>query len=196
MKQIPLFAAITLGLATLPACGNGDVEEAAVSSQQSAQQSDAATPVKPEYKQQGQGVKIGAPFQFDYKIVGTPVIGYPLPIELNVRSTLGDEPITVSYAINDTTALAFPDAQPASVNVSPLDGQDFISQMVTVVPQREGRLYLNVSASVETEEGSRSMVMALPIQVGKGGRVDLQENGELSKDEQGESIRVLPAKTN
>lgn len=196
MKQIPLFAAISLGLAMLPACSNGEVENAGGSAPQSVEQSDAATPVKPEYKQQDQGAKIGAPFQFDYKIVGTPVVGYPLPIELTVNSTLGNEPITVSYAINDTTALAFPEAQPASVNLSPADGQDFISQVVTVVPQREGRLYLNVSASVETEQGSQSMVMALPIQVGKGARVDLQENGELSTDEQGDAVRALPAKTN
>jgi hypothetical protein len=195
MKQISLFAVFFLGLAALAACSNGEIEDAAASAEQAAEQSDAAVPRKPEYKQQRQDVKIGAPFRFDYKIVGTPVVGYPLPIELTVTSTLGDEPITVSYAINDTTALAFPEAQPASVNVSPADGQDFIAQMVTVVPQREGRLYLNVSASVETEEGSRSMVMALPIQVGKGGRVDLQENGELATDEQGESIRSLPAKT-
>jgi hypothetical protein len=196
MKQIPLIAAIALGLATLPACGNADVEGTAASAEQEVASNEANTPEKPAYKQQDQAVKMGAPFQIDYKIVGTPVIGYPLPIELKVTSTLGDEPITVSYAINDTTALAFPEAQPASVNISPADGQNFISQMVTVVPQREGRLYLNVSASAETEQGSRSMVMALPIQVGKGGRVDLQENGELTTDDQGESIRSLPAKTN
>ena len=187
------MAAIALGLATLPACGDTDVEGSAASPEQEVATS---APEKPAYKQQGQGVKMGAPFHIDYRIVGTPVIGYPLTIELDVTSTLGDEPITVSYAINDTTSLAFPEAQPASVNISPADGQNVISQMVTVVPQREGRLYLNVSASAETEQGSRSMVMALPIQVGKGGRVDLQENGELTTDEQGESIRSLPAKTN
>ena len=64
-------------------------------------------------------------------------------------------------------------------------------QQVTVIPMREGRLYLNVSASVETETGSMSTVTAIPIQVGDAPR-ELQDHGELTTDESGEAIRVLP----
>jgi len=66
-------------------------------------------------------------------------------------------------------------------------------QQVRVVPMREGRLYLNVSASVETENGSMSTVTAIPIQVGDATRT-LSENGELQTDAEGNQIRVMPAK--
>ena len=61
----------------------------------------------------------------------------------------------------------------------------------TIIPLREGRLYLNVSASIETEEGTMSTVTAIPVQVGEGGR-EVEENGTLSTDENGEAIRSLP----
>ncbi len=62
---------------------------------------------------------------------------------------------------------------------------------MTVVPQRQGRMYLNVAASLDTDEGSMSSIMAVPIQVGEGGRV-LEEQGEVVVGEDGEAIRVLP----
>ena len=61
---------------------------------------------------------------------------------------------------------------------------------VVVIPQREGRFYLNVSASFETEDGTLSTITAIPIQVGTGTR-ELQQNGEVELDESGETVRVL-----
>ena len=82
------------------------------------------------------------------------------------------------------------EAQPARVQVEPAANENFIAQRVTVIPQREGRIYLNVSASFETPEGSTSTIMAVPIQVGTGGP-ELRENGEVRLDENGEAVRVL-----
>ncbi|MBT8089016.1 MAG: hypothetical protein KJO01_02280 [Gammaproteobacteria bacterium] len=134
--------------------------------------------------------KPGAPFSVSYKMIGTPIVGSPVTIDLLVTSTLGSEPVTVSYRINDASAMMFHEAQPAQVRLAPAANEDFIRQQVTVVPQREGRLYLNVAASVETESGSVSSMMAIPIQVGSAGR-KLEENGELQLDDDGEAVRVL-----
>ena len=60
---------------------------------------------------------------------------------------------------------------------------------------REGRLYLNVTAAIETEDGSMSTVLAIPIQVGAARR-EVQQNGEITTDENGELIRSLPASEN
>jgi len=49
--------------------------------------------------------------------------------------------------------------------------EDWFKQQVTVIPQREGRFYLNVSASMEIPDGTLSTVMAIPIQVGNAPRV-------------------------
>ncbi len=136
--------------------------------------------------------KISAPFSLEYKVIGTPIVGQPVPVELRIRSRSGPKPIRLRYAINDTSSMEFPDAQPDSITVTPAANEDTVEQMVTVIPQREGRLFINVAASLESEGGSRSMVMAVPIQVGAAPGVP-QENGELGVDEEGEAIRSLPA---
>jgi hypothetical protein len=66
-------------------------------------------------------------------------------------------------------------------------------QQVQVIPLREGRLFLNVSVSIETDDGTMSSVTAIPIQVGAAPR-KAQDNGELVTDEDGEQVRSLPAK--
>ena len=49
-------------------------------------------------------------------------------------------------------------------------------QQVTVVPAREGRLFLNVAAQMQTETGSLQTVTAIPLQVGAAPK-QLQQNG-------------------
>ena len=103
--------------------------------------------------------------------------------------------MVVDYRINDATALAFPEQQVARASILPESGSTVSTRQVTVIPQREGRLYLNVSVSVESELGSSSTVMAIPIQVGDGPR-SFEENGTLTTDADGNAIRTLPARSN
>jgi hypothetical protein len=86
--------------------------------------------------------------------------------------------------------MLFAESQPARVRIEAAANETDFSQRVTVIPQREGRFYLNVSASFETEGGTVSTVTAIPIQVGTGSR-ELQDHGEVQLDEDGEAIRVL-----
>ena len=187
-KIIVLSALAAIGL---NACGNSDVDDSAAEAETTpAKNAPAVAGAKPETSYDGTIAKPGAPFSVSYKIIGTPIVGSPVTIDLLVTSMLGSEPVTVSYRINDASAMMFHEAQPRQVRMLPANNEDFVMQQVTVVPQREGRLYLNVGASVETESGSMSSMMAIPIQVGSGGR-KLEENGELQLDEDGEAIRVL-----
>ena len=134
--------------------------------------------------------KPGAPYRIDYNIIGTPIIGSPLTIDLNVVSTLGPQPVSIEYRINDTGAMMLAEAQPSRVDLQPAANELEMRQQVTIVPLREGRLYLNVSASFASEGGTMSTVTAIPVQVGSGGR-QLEENGRVTTDENGELIRVL-----
>ena len=186
-KHLTVLLCATL---TISACGNGEVNESAAAS---AHDAPAATPTesaKPLFAYDGTASKPGAPFAMSYRIIGTPIVGSPVTIDLRVESMLGAQSITVDYRINDAAALSLHEAQPARVQVEPAANENFVAQRVTVIPQREGRLYLNVSASFETAEGSASTIMAVPIQVGAGGP-ELKENGEVRQDENGEAIRVL-----
>jgi len=172
------------------ACGNSDVDESTSGANTALAKDTAEVSAKREPGFDGTIAKRGAPFSVSYKVIGTPIVGSPVTVDLRVTSTLGSHPVRVSYRINDASAMRFHEAQPSEVEMTPNASKDFIEQQVTVIPQREGRLYLNVGASVETGNGSKSSMMAIPIQVGSGGRT-LEENGEVQLDENGEEIRVL-----
>lgn len=134
--------------------------------------------------------KIGGPVSIDYRIVGQPVVGQPLSIDLRVSSALGDQPVRLDYRILDASALQLAEAQTPFATIAPSAGEARGQQQVTIVPLREGRLFLNVAATVETAEGSMSTVTAIPIQVGDSRR-ELGENGRIEAGENGDSVRVL-----
>ena len=185
----------------LVACGNGGVAESDTAANAAADtdgQDVAVTAPKVTFTP-GEGsmttAKLQGPIRISYRIIGEPIVGQPVAIDLQFQSTLGPQPFNVSYRINDSTALEFPAAQAARVTIAPSIDEKFAAQQVTVVPMREGRLYLNVAAQVETDTGSVSTVTAVPIQVGKAPR-ELLENGTVTTDENGELIRSLPASEN
>jgi hypothetical protein len=190
IKHLTVTVCATLALAALAACGAGNVEPSTAGSADNAPPAAPTAAAKPLFAYDGTAAKPGAPFAVSYRIIGTPIVGSPVTIDLRVESMLGAQPITVDYRINDAAAMSLHEAQPARVRVEPVANENFVAQRVTVVPQREGRIYLNVSASYETAEGSTSTIMAVPIQVGAGGP-ELRENGEVRLDENGEAVRVL-----
>ena len=140
--------------------------------------------------------KIQGPIAISYRVIGTPIVGSPVALDLQFKSTLGTVPYTVTFRVNDPTAMQMPDAQSATISISPSSNNESVARQVTVVPLREGRLYLNVAAVVETESGSMQSVIAIPIQVGPAAPRKLLENGQVTSDENGELIRTLPAKEN
>ena len=174
------FAALLLA-----ACENDGASEsgAALSADEKAALSTDA-PVSP-----------GGPVRIAHELVGTPVVGQPLLIDLTFESRGEAMPMRVDYRINDATALQFPEQQVRTATVTPDVTTQASTQQVTVIPQREGRLYLNVSVGVDSELGSSSTVMAIPIQVGEGPR-SFENNGVLTTDAEGNPVRALPARTN
>ncbi|MEX2494624.1 MAG: hypothetical protein WD448_00965, partial [Woeseia sp.] len=137
-----------------------------------------------------------APIDISYRIIGKPVVGQPLSIDLQVSSPLRDRGIDLHYRINDTRTLSFPQGQPVRVTVGSLGDAPHARQQVTVVPQRSGRTYLNVSAEIETEGGTMIKSMAIPIHAGEGsgeGSEQQPANGEPKQDADGEPVISLPA---
>ncbi len=65
-----------------------------------------------------------APINIDYEIMGKPVVGIPLSINVKVTSAL-DEPITVNYRFNDTTSLMFSDVLAETVSLVPIGVEAF-----------------------------------------------------------------------
>ena len=138
--------------------------------------------------------KPGAPITFSYKIVGTPIVGQPLAIDVFVTSS-GPQagPVRVSYRVNDASSMTFPASQALQTEFAAKSaGAAPRSQQITVIPQKEGRLYLNVSAEVMTPTGSMLKTQAIPIQVGAA-PLELKSAGELKEDADGEQVISLPS---
>lgn len=189
MNATGQLAAILLAALALAACRQGSDE---TSGRNEAPDSTATAPGPAASAPQASAGKPSAPITIDYAVIGTPVVGQPVSVNLEVSSSLPGQPVTLNYRINDARNLAFPQAQPQRVALPAPADADRVMQQVTVVPQREGRLYLNVSAEVETADGTLMKSIAIPIQVGSAPR-QLEANGELREDADGETVISMPA---
>ena len=192
MNRVIINAIAATAVMSLAACGNGTIDETRSEPEVNLGTSAPEVTFEPAPGESG-NAKPGGPVAISYRIIGQPIVGRPVAVDLQFSSALRPQAITVSYRINDETALQFPEAQPARVSLAASADDTFNGQQVTVVPLREGRLFLNVSATVETENGSMSSVTAIPIQVGTAIR-EPAPMGELGVDETGEAIIKLPAK--
>jgi hypothetical protein len=189
MNRVMTFLVAALAGAMVTACGGGN-EQPAASAQQGATAETPVAVLTPEEKYSVTGKPQG-PVRIDYRIIGTPVVGQPVTVDLTVKSNVGDAPVTLSYGTNDSTAMSFPEAQQRMVSLAFVDDERTAGQQVTVIPAREGRLFLNVTANLQTDTGSLQTVTAIPIQVGAAPR-ELQQNGVVTTDENGELIREMP----
>lgn len=190
MMQMRTYLISAVAVFGLTACGAGHVEESAAVQEVEIEKTAPQVTFKPSGEYDGTVAKPGAPYSIGYRIIGTPIVGSPVTVDLRVISALGSRPATISYRINDATAMLLAESQPDSVYLEPAANETTFAQQVTVIPQRDGRLYLNVNVSLQTDSGTVSTASAIPIQVGSGTR-RLQENGEVGIDENGEAVRVL-----
>jgi hypothetical protein len=184
MKRNKTFSvALMIAATSLVACqGESESVQPVLSAPQvadgkSVPANDGASPGKPM-----------APISMDYEIVGKPIVGAPVMINVNVRS--GEGPVTVRYSITDTSALRFQQGQEERWQID--DSRSKQSQQIAVIPQREGRLYVNISAEVETPGGMMIRSMAIPIKVGTAPPA-ATINGELKEGPDGETVISMPA---
>jgi hypothetical protein len=129
-----------------------------------------------------------APISIKYDVVGNPIVGQPVLVNIEVRSAQG--PVTVHYSITDTSALMLQEGQVERLEIA--DPSSGNVQQLSVIPQREGRVYVNVSAEVETPGGSMIRSMAVPIKVGAAPEQPTI-NGELKEGPDGETVISMPA---
>lgn len=191
-KQFFSFAAFTL-LLSLGACNEGSDNSASVESTPATVTSKpAATAIDSSPASPG---KPSAPISMKYEILGNPVVGQPVAINVEVRSTSGNHPVTVQYSINDSSALVFQQGQVERLQFTANAEKSASEQQLAVIPQREGRLYVNVSAEIQTADGSMIKSMAIPIQVGSAPEKP-EINGELVEGPDDETVISMPAKEN
>ncbi|MEQ8204740.1 MAG: hypothetical protein RIA65_01090 [Woeseia sp.] len=189
MTNKPLYMSLLLVL-VIAGCNSADQETV----RKDVTSSSAAAKVNNELPVRSPG-KPGAPITIAYKVLGTPVVGQPVAVEVQVSSSLSDAPVRVSYFVNDVESMRFPESQSRTIELSAPADDGFAARQVTVIPLREGRLYLNVTAEVETSAGRMLKTMAVPIAVGQG-VAEPVINGELRETADGETVISMPAREN
>lgn len=124
--------------------------------------------------------KMGSGVQLAYRIDGTPTVGKPLSIVVQLSSRADARVTLVADAGLGLQA-------PQQVLSVAAGGS--VEQMLTVVPQAEGRFYLNLLASSEGRGGATGFA----VQVGKGTPV-LKPAGKVTVTPGGERIVSIPVK--
>jgi len=189
-KQYFSLAAIVLSL-SLGACNEGSDDSDSVESTPAVVNANS----KPAAMISTSPGKPSPPISMRYEILGNPVVGQPVAINVEVRSTSGNHAVTVQYSINDSSALVFQAGQVERLRVTANAEKTGSMQQLAVIPQREGRLYVIVSAEIQTVDGAMIKSMAIPIQVGRA-PAKPEINGELVEDPDGETVISMPAKEN
>lgn len=188
MKPIKLLSIPVLMTAiVLAACNNvGDSEDITSGAPENMKNServvdkrvnDGSSPGKPT-----------APVSISYDILNKPIVGSPVQIRVHIRSRQG--PVNVRYSINDQSALMFKEGQVESLEIT--DPTKREPREVSVVPLREGRSYVNVSAEVETPRGLMIRSMSVPIKVGSA-PMQPNDNGDRKEGPGGEAVISMPA---
>jgi hypothetical protein len=173
-----------LGMVACQPSTDSKQADAVTAAAKNAQQSKLTSPGKPS-----------APVSIDYKVLGTPLVGQPLAVEIRIAANEPGQSMRLKYFINDADSLMFADSQPESIDVKIAADEPVAARQVRLVPQREGRLYLNVTAELETADGMMLKSIAVPISVGSNA-VRIELNGAMKKAADGETVISLPAVEN
>ena len=106
MNKLKLVSLVSIF--ALAACGQDQpatVEDVAAVDKATVEKS------KPASQWDGTVVKPAAPFKVDYRVIGTPVVGAPVSIDVRVTSTLGPQVVNLNYRIPDETSMTLHEAQ-------------------------------------------------------------------------------------
>ena len=136
--------------------------------------------------------KLTAPIVLEYSVTGTPVVGQPVAVEVSVTTPLVDQPVQLSYRMVEAGSMTFPDSQPDRLTLAAAGNTERRSQPLTLTPQREGRLFLSVSAEIDSDIGAVMRSLSIPIQVGRGSGSP-GTAGDLTESGDGEQGLSMPA---
>lgn len=183
INRLELAVLLVASAAVLPACQS---EGSDTTSSPSAAAGTVSRPVA------AVAGKVNAPITLDYSINGAPVVGEPMTVDLTVTTPLTEAAVMLHTRMSEVGSMTFPASQPESTLMPPLAGSEERELMLTLTPQREGRLFLVVSAEVETQGGTMMKSLSVPIQVGRGS-AEARVNDSLVEGSDGEMGISLPA---
>jgi len=111
--------------------------------------------------------EVSSVINFSYNILGNATVGEVTTINVIINGGSYKDEIILSYRIGVTDDLIFGENQLQSMTLNTLSNGLYPAQQVTVIPQREGRLFLVVSADITSNNEIITKSTAIPIDVGK-----------------------------
>ena len=110
-----------------------------------------------------------APITLDYALVGAPLVGEPVAVNVEISTPASDQAIRLTYRSAEEGDMTFPESQAAETTLPPLSNGNTRRHQFSVIPQREGRIFVVVSAALETERGATIKSISIPVQVRRAG---------------------------
>jgi len=148
-------------------------------------------PAAPERVWESPG-KPQAPIDFDYEILGTPMLGQPLAIRLTSSAQPG--PDTLDIALSGDGRLLVP-AELARIRMARAAGGERSSRTITVTPLVAGTHYLRVLVRADVRGRAQARTATIRIAVGGAGAPP-PPLGTVATDATGQRIISLPAQEN
>jgi len=132
------------------------------------------------------------PIDFQYELLGEPIVGQPL--EIRVTSSAQTALDALNVTLSGDERMQVPAAM-ARFRMARTTASVPLTRTIRVTPLTSGTLYLNVLLQADIDGRVQSRAVAIPIRVGaqsQPGRVD----GTSSTDSRGQPIISLPASQN
>ncbi len=106
-------------------------------------------------------------FEIKYDIQGKPIIGQAVSVKLVFDGSLESEQIQIEFKIEDPSSMIFSESQVEKINLqyNKIKNDNIFIQNVSIIPQKTGRIFLNVILSYEIKSGIVSIMKAIPIYV-------------------------------
>ena len=132
--------------------------------------------------------KPGAPVDIRYALLGTPKVGEPLEIQIDIIPR--SEASQVDISINAVGALDVGASDRGWSLQSPEPGKSE-RRVITTTPQAEGLYYVNVEAMMELDGSRQSRVYSIPVLVGDKMIRAQTDKAELTMDEDGNPVIIM-----
>ena len=106
-------------------------------------------------------------FEIKYDVLGKPIIGQAVSVKLTFNGFLKSQQIQIEFKTADSSSMIFSEAQVQKINLQYNESKNdnTLIQNVSIIPQKAGRIFLNVILSYRIEGGIVSIMKAVPIYV-------------------------------
>jgi hypothetical protein len=134
--------------------------------------------------------KATAPISVSYSVPANVAIGDNVHITVTVKALSDVDNLSLKLIAGEN--LQMPSGELLKTYGNQLRNSAF-SETVTVIPNTEGILYLNVFATGIFNGKKMTSAGAVPINTGTGTRKMLKKSGQIKTDSRGQKVIVMPA---